>query len=842
MLLGFVTITATAQSWSQKFNLGITYSSSGKQSRLASVFNLLASNNNENVNSLRLQLSFEMHFSIVKSRDGQVILKYSGYNQNVTGNIFFRDFKVDSLLLPEKLAVEFLLYKNSRLTDTLYRTIFITGGQLDLPLTGDIHISELSVETKVNHVVYTSNNYKRFIQTASLINNYYGYTKIMQELPRLLMKTSGAQSSAARFFLNYVTLTRLENYIRWHNFSQLLHLPLRDPLNFEKTFGDILRMQIRMKTLSQQQLSEKSLTNPANKEIFARGYVVLSIKAVNLSKEQQPYLAASFNEFARVFPDSEEGDIVSRVAAFYKQNINPGQASVSQEIYKYFIDAASLKIRQQSFVRALDFLANAAYFENHFPAVKRINEFDSCLIHARDGLASSYLKVARMASENNDRQLAGRYMAKAAQSLNAYNTKINSPKTPPCYLNYSREMFRMAEANLKQAHYHQTLSLLNAAYQACHNFSRIDSLRTVTCKRLLKHRLDISRQVLEQGSVTASRDTLLQIVKSYPGLCPYNSKLTQNKEVTETATAIFQQTISVSAQLHSQNQNTLAMAYLNSATQLQKTFSLPDSPQLNTLVAETTVPYILAIADKANLEIWKKHFQKADSVYQLAQNLSRRYGVIGNPTVKNILETLSIKIKEAGCEWKQEKISHLFTQTNQAIRAYRIAAAKSYFLRAKQLYMHTSTCKDNKQTDSTLRLYKAVFHFTDAYHKLTLQLFSKGFAAVLPGFVKLERQYHSGHLKKFGLPFTGLYPFVQSQHSEKLTMEAVYYFIQNKEFGEALRYLQLSENAANAKSEQKQIALGFVREDIQPGSLFLTQPEWEYFTKTYRKALSSKTR
>ncbi len=759
----------------------------------------------------------------------------------MTGTVFFRDFKVDSLLLPEKFVAKLLIYEDDRLTDTLTRTISFAEGPQALSLPGGISTSALSIEIKVNRVVYTSNQYRHFLKTAGLINNYYGYVKIMQDMPQLLMKTSGASPSASNFFLNYVMLIRLESYVRQHNFSQLLHLKLRDPLNFEQLFGKMLRLQTRMKTLSEQILSGNVSAGLADKENFTRSYVALSIKAVAFSKEQQPYIATSFNEFARMFPDNRAKDFVSRVSVFYDQDIKPGQATVSQEIYKYFIDAASLKIRQQSYVRALDFLANAAYFENRFPEVKRIAEFDSCLIHARDGLATSYLKVALMAAENNDPQLTNSYINKASQSLKTYNKLIKPPASTPCYSQYAGEMLRMAETNLKQGRFHKVLTLLNTAHLACHKRPGIDSLQQVTCKQLLRHRLDISLKLLEQGNISASQDTLLQIAKDYLRLCPYSSKLTQDKDVTETAAAIFQQTITKGAQLHDQNRNTQAMNNLSSAAQLQKIFSLPDSPQLNRLIAETTVPYILAIADEANLEIWRKHFLKADSVYRLAQSLSRHYGVAENQKVKSSLDALSAQIRVAGCQWKQEKISRLFTQTQRAVKAYHMDAAKSYFLKAKQLYKHDSSCKGTKeQVGNTLRSYKALFNFTDAYHKLTLQLFSHGFAAVLPEYAKLEKQYHDEHLEKFGLLFTRLYPFVQSQHSEKLTLEAVHYFIQNKEFAKALHYLQLLGNTANAKLEQKQIAMGMVRKNIRPQSHFLTQPAWASFAKTYRKALLAK--
>lgn len=840
LLTGFVTITATAQSWNRKFNLGITYPSRNEQSRLASVFNLLASNNNKNVNSLRQQLSFNMQFSISKNTDNQIILKYMDHNQKITGDVFFRNFKIDTLLLPGKLAVELRIYRNGQLIDTLNRMLSFRSGNIVLPLSGNISPATLSVSIKTKQPVFTQKAYDQFLNTAGLINHYYGYSELMQEMPQLQLNTSGEHPPSANFFLNYVLLKRLENYIRLHKLSQSLHLSQHDPIHFQKRFAAMLRRQTRMKTLSQQLLQNNSASGFADKEAFTRGYVALSIKTVALSDEHQPFVSASFNEFTRMSPNNEEATFIRQIQTYYDRNKPTGQATVSQEIYKYFIDAASLKNKQQSYVRALDFLSNAAYLEQHFPGVKRIAEFDSCLMYARDGLATSYLKVARMAAENNDYKLTKEYLQKASKSLKAYNKRIKPPANAICYSQYTREMLLMAKTNLEQGHYHRTLTLLAKAQQACHKLPVIDSLRTAVCKKLLSRRLGVSRKLLEQSHITASRDTLLQIAEDYHKLCPYSSKLTQNKHVTETATAIFQQIISKGAALHHQNRNVLAIAYLKSATELQKIFSLPDSPQLNRLIAQTTVPYILSIADEANLEIWKKHFQKADSIYRLAQSLSLRYGVSENIEIKSTLNALSDKIKIAGCQWKKEEISRLLTQTNRAVRAYQMAAAKSYFLKAKQLYAGTASClRDNSQMGSTFNTYENLFRFTEEYHRLTLQLFSKGFAAVLPGFVSLEKQYNAYHLEQFDLPFTNLYTFVRNQHSEILITEAAHYFIRQKEYARALHYLQLSENPAKAKAEQKQIAMGFAQNGLAPDSRLLQNPSFAYFAKVWRKRKSN---
>jgi len=69
-------------------------------------------------------------------------------------------------------------------------------------------------------------------------------------------------------------------------------------------------------------------------------------------------------------------------------------------------------------------------------------------------------------------------------------------------------------------------------------------------------------------------------------------------------------------------------------------------------------------------------------------------------------------------------------------------------------------------------------------------------------------------------------------------MEAVQYFIRQKEFNSALRYVQLSENPVKAKTEQKQIATGFAQNGLTPGSRLLQDPAFAYFAKVWRKQKS----
>ncbi len=808
---------------------------------MASVFNQIAVNNNKSVLSLKLNLSLKAVLSLQETKDGIPLLRYQVKLQKISGSTRFRSFSIDSLLVPEKVLAEIRVYKNNLLLDSLVQVISLNQQQILLPVSYKTPLNELYVTFFVRKIIYTGNNRLRFARTAAEINHYYGYYRIIKKLPNILHESAALHPPASQVFINYVALTRLVHYIHAHHFPQRLHLARKDPLHFRRNFAAVLRKQTRMKTLSEEILDGNKPTPFMDKVVFARTYAGLSMQAVALAKEQQPFTAASFQEYARIFPNNGEKDFITTLMHYYDRNDPPGRATVAQEIYKAFIDAASLYVRKQSYVTALDFLSNAAYLEHAFTEVKCVPGFDTLLVQARDGLGSSYLKVAVIAVRSGDDRLASGYLKRAAKSLKYHHETIPPPKTAVCYTNTAEGFTNFAASAAQNSHYRQALKLLSAANKACPQLPSSIALKETVCTKMLEKKMEIIRTLLQQNQTKNAYNILLNAETEIPAICGSPSDSIGKEQMKESAGKVFDQLLGKSRKLLTQGDIREVMAHLRKASLLQNRFLLRPSPLLDSLIGHAIEPYILSLTQDARLEIWKKHFQKADSIYRQAQDLSLLYRISNNNDIRSTLNALSDKIEIAGCQWKQEEISRLFTQANRSIKAYQIDAARSYFLKAKALHAGITSChQNNKQLKSTFATYEELFRFADEYHRLTQQLFSKGFVAVLPGFVKLDKQYHDWHLKKFGLPFTGLYPFIKGQHSEKLIMEAVRYFIQKKEYDHALRYLQLSENPAKAKTEQKQIALGMAHTEFTPESRQLQTPAFACFAKTYRKARLAK--
>ena len=800
----------------------------------------MADNNGVSVLGLHFNITYLAELSLTGSQTGIPVLRYKVGLQNISGDTKFHGFNIDTLLVPTRLEAVIRVYKNQKLLDSLTQPLALDREQVLLPVSGRVPLSSLYITFDIVRVVFTENGYRKFIRTTNEINHYYGYRQAIKDLHRILLKTNDIHPEATALFYNYAALTRLAGHIRSHHFDAQLHLDKTDPLHFRRAYAAVLRKQTRMKTLSGEVMKNRKPPAPLQKVTFARQYTGLSIKAFALSKQYQPYIAGSFREYARIIPGSGELKVVRQASRYFDQNDKPGQATVAQEIYKDFIDAASWYFHKQAYVGALDMLANAASFEKAFREVKRIPEFDTLLLLARDGLASSYLKVAALAFRQKNDRLADGYLKSALNSLQYNSQTITASAAGLCYTQTAKGFNSLAAVAMENIHLHKALSLLGRAEQACPGNPATDSLRLLVCSRLLQTGLDKTRAMLLQNQTDAAFEALLRISGETAHICHTGYPVAGNPSLRETAGEVFGQLLADSQPAAGTEDITVTMNRLRKASLLQKKFSLPASFRLDSLIRKTTVPFILSLTGQANLEIWRKDFSRADSLFQTALHLGRKYGVDKNETVSRALSALFSRIQTSGCHWKAGQARQLLKQTSLAVKAYRLSEAESYFLKAKKLAGETRGCVPaNAGTDSTIVLYNKLFRFTHSYHSMTQQLFNDGFVAILPQYVRLDSLFNTWQLKKTGLPYTRLFDFVQKQQEDQMAQATAKYFIHARRFREALRYLLLVSDPAKYEKEQKQIARGFVRQHLIPGQELMTNGALGVFRKSYRKELQT---
>ncbi len=841
LLFGLMMPFASAQSWNHSFSFQIDYAHLPQNSKLGTALNFVADNNGVSVYSLHLNLSYLAQLTLSDSKAGIPVLRYKVTLQKVSGSTRFHDFDIDTLLAPSGIEAVIRVYQHQKLLDSLNQFLTLNNEQVLLPVSGKAPLSSLYITFDIVRLIYTEADYQKFTRVSNEINHYYGYRRIIKDLPDILLKTNDIHPDATVLFYNSVALTRLAGHIRAHHFSTELHLNKKDPLHFRRAFAAMLRKKTRMETLSEEAVNSGKLVPAMERVTFAGLYASLSMKAIELSKQYQPYISGSFREYARIFPQGEELNIVAQASRYYNRTENPGQATVAGEIYRNFLEAASLYSRQQAYVASLDMLDNAACFEENFAAVNRIAEFDSLLTAARDGLATSYLKVARIAFQHHNTKLANQYLEKAFGSLQAHKKLVAAVTHPVCYRQFSEGMRQMASDEAENLRFRQAIYYLDKSDEACPGNAETNSLRQDVCRKMFDQELLALEGLLQDNSVRVVYDSLLVFSNLYPKLCHDSLALKHDARVQKLTSEVFQLLLEQSKRFWEKEEVLETMQDLNFAGNLQYRFSLPPSPELDSLLKQTTVSYILAIAETANLEVWRKNFRKADSIYKVCLALGYRYKVEDNQVIDEKLQALAKKINIDGCRWHLEQVGILLKKAGGDIRNYRVDDAKSLYLKARQYYGQTLPCRKNAdRTDSLLAAYKNFFQFAEGYHNLTEQLFQSGFQAVLPRYARLDSLYHHQHLERFGFPYNGLYDFVRKQHTDRLTLAAVEYYLQQKSFETAFRFLKLLEHPELTKREQRSIATGFVQQNRIPPQEILQNPAFATFAKAYAKALAEK--
>ena len=841
LLFGLMTPFASAQSWNHSFSFQIDYAHLPQNSKLGTALNFVADNNGVSVYSLHLNLSYLAQLTLSDSKAGIPVLRYKVSLQKVSGSTRFHDFDIDTLLAPSGIEAVIRVYRHQKLLDSLNQFLTLNNGQVLLPVSGKTPLSSLYITFDIVRLIYTEADYQRFNRLSNEINHYYGYRQIMKDLPDILLKTNDIHPDATVLFYNSVALTRLAGHIRTHHFATRLHLNKKDPMHFRRAFAAMLRKRTRMKTLLEEAVKSGKPVPAMERVTFAGLYASLSMKAINLSKQYQPYISGSFREYARIFPTSNEMNIVAQASRYYDRDENVAQATVSGEIYRDFVDAASLYAREKAYVASLDMLSNAACFEKNFAVVDRIPEFDSLLTAARDGLAASYLKVARIAFQHHNALLANQYLKKAFGSLQAHKKLVPAFSHPVCYRQFSKGMQQMALDEEENFRFKRAIYYLDKADWACRGNAETSLLRRDVCRKMFDKELQVLEGLMQDNSVRVVYDSLLVFSRMYPELCHDSLIVLHNARVQKLASDVFQLLLEQSKRFWEKEEVLETMQDLNFAGNLQRRFSLPPSQELDSLLKQTTVSYILTIADEASLEVWRKNFNKADSVYKVCLALGHRYKVEDNPAIQEKLRVLADKINVDGCRWHLEQAGILLKKAGSDIRNYRVDDAKSLYLKARQYYDQSLSCRKNAtRTGSLLAAYKNFFQFAESYHKLTEQLFQSGFQAVLPRYARLDSLYHRQHLEQFGFPYNGVYDFVRKQHADRLTIAAVGYYLQHKSFETAFRFLQLLEHPELAKREQRSIAAGFAGQNRIPPQEILQNPAFATFAKAYTKALAEK--
>ena len=812
--LSLTALVTGAQTLTMHQQVRLVYGGEQASQNINSVLQILAVNNGLNIYQLSLDVACDFRQSLSAISSDSLKIQFHFLNKKLSGSTAFRDFYLDSLLMPDRLEINLSLGNGHQPVNVGDYWMLFDTGSIVIPKPFD---SYLIFDVKIKKLDYSAQRLKKILAVTSLMNHYYGYDKLLQNLDADISRRTGKlQPDVADVFASSQALIRLKGHEARYDLVSKLHLETKDPLGFTVLFNKTIRLLTRMQSLTAQILRSKQDADGKNRENFSRAFVDISIHALSMAQNYQPYIANSFNEFAAL-ADTNGFYQLGQIGKYFDGSMLKGQETVSELICKRFIDAAAIENKQDNFVNALLLLDNAKLISDSFH-VKLIEQWTCERQRAVEGMAVSYLKVAESALLHANDSIAESYVLKAKESMNVYGKNdVGDPL--PFFPEYGNQLFSLARVEIRQNRFDKAFYFLKQSSEAMPG-NLTDDFKN-SCNTVVLHHLKVFDGFMQEAKIYKAEIELQKcrtVLDAFPDFYANSDKIKQ--EVFKRADELYAGFLRAGDNSFKMKHVYAAAGFLFAADKLRKQFPGLPAEAWNEMANKSLVPYVLSVANKAQLEIWAQRPQNALKIYRRADSISNVFQIKDNQTVTNALEKLKDKIGKTTCINLQNQVEKLYRNAEIRLDAHQIPEAESLYQKAWKLTENGAgkNCFSPRKVKNARDLYESVTSFSKQYHVFIQNLFDKGFSAVLPQYAALDQSYQKLQLGKMQYPYTDLFHFVENQHSATRAENVLHFFLEQKSYQKAFRYLRLLHRwniePKILNQYQKLIARGFAEKGI----------------------------
>ncbi len=835
ILILFTSQQVISQIYTKHQSLSLTYSQLNENHNAATVFNILASNNEQNIYNIKINLSFYYTSQLIDKSNKLFMLNYRINRVKVSGDIKFRNFAIDTILTPDSLLVNLELNSGKNTIDSYMQKISTLHGSLFLEKLKNFTHSLYTPSFKIVKPVYSNGNIRLFVNTTNLINNYYGYsllyTKILNYYNKLNSKNDNAPSEV---YVLLMALHRLQYYVYKHNFIKTLNLKMFDPEGLIKKNEKTDRMLIRENTLTQQKFTEKVPYNDYNN--FVENFIALSTKALSEAKKLQPYRAQSFKEFASIPTGKKEMSYLSHIKTYYNRDADC--KNIMQLLFDGFVNKAFVKIEQKAYVDGLILIHDAATVYKNFNQVKRTARFINTYAQLYDGLMNSYLSVAINARKYGNNKMFVKYYLKAHKYFVKYLTDTAFSHLRivfPEYRNGLLYLTGVSKNRPEEALKYATDALLaNASIQN----TTIDSAFIGIYRQQLSAKYLLIKRFISNNKFLQAKkniDSIYNFINLHNRLTIFYRQ--QTKKFFDEAYPVYLEILQNGEIAYDNNNNSKAMKLLSAAANMENRYFHFHSKDLHQLLQKSFTPVAIKMLKNAELEIWANRPGKANDILNQIRNLQNQYFQNDNEIINSKIENLKQKIVYRKCKAFQYKLNNMAGKIESDIKRNHVNNAENDFRKLIEMQNVESRCQINRsKVQYIINKYQELFEFNKAYSALKHKIFSTGFNNALPDYVRLEKYYRKKNIARFNMDFITVYQFVKSQNSRQLTKKSLEYFISIQDYFEAFRYLDLlrimKTGSAETRSFQRQLAKIYREQQVKPEKIVFKN-EWYATFKNY---------
>ncbi len=397
-----------------------TYSFSYKTAESAGLqnyfLNEIARINYLNLYHTRYDVEFVQEFSINTHHNGQSYLQCRILPDRLDGDIYYKSFDLSDVLIPSHCSFRVSAYKD----DVLIEEFSVTDAPVESPVelafreqlsnedALDINISDFRFN-------YREENKEIFAARIAAINNWMAFLELGKSFIGKAEKIDpDAGTNLLSTYMDIYDLNRFWHLLNEGTEAQDFEIPL-EHLAALSEIKRILHSNVRrLNTLFERNADTLDVNFEDEYQFAAARLATLQIDYLNALENTHYYYGPVYQQAARFFTNPGDWDQMAREIVDVFNCDEQAASGFCKEVYRNYLGTADLFMKGENYTKALMILENAETLCAMMQGTDCGLELFKRLAQAKYGIYDAYLKVASSAMQNQNLEMAEKYLERAA--------------------------------------------------------------------------------------------------------------------------------------------------------------------------------------------------------------------------------------------------------------------------------------------------------------------------------------------------------------------------------------------------------------------------------------------
>lgn len=393
----------------------------------------LARYNFLNLYTTQYNLDYDLEVKITKASDGSYALKASIPCRSLDGDVLYKDFRLDDVLMPTLFSFDLEL-KNQPDNSIHFENMAVSGENIR-PVPETIPGSAISQDFRISNVEFSYHPTDRdnFDKRISGINRFMGFNELLtMNLEKARQVNPNTRDSVLAVFVEIYDLSRFRDTL--NRFEPPFDIPDKYAGEMQQNRKALNANLRRLHTIFKQntdtlrpQLSQQQY------DLAAETLIALQKDYLRAMNHTSHFYEPVFQEVTGFF-ETRDGwnqlDEALENALFTKAGTVDAETSIADFVYilqRHYTSACDSLIKNEQFTEADLFATSARTFCEVHPDLDCDIATFNRLAQTRYGIFDSYLRVAQSAMENNNPDFSYQYLRLARDFQRRNSSYIITP-------------------------------------------------------------------------------------------------------------------------------------------------------------------------------------------------------------------------------------------------------------------------------------------------------------------------------------------------------------------------------------------------------------------------------